>query len=780
MLENFIVAAKECAQSDNLEDRCGKLLFPFICDALGYSVESGEDLVSRVTFGANKDEFLEYSIKNSNSDEPNSYILGIKIVSPGESFAEQRHVVERCLIMNPKVKYGVITDCVNFEFYENLLDKGESVGIKLVNEMDLTAPTRDDDDFIRLLVKKGFQVDGDSISDDDVFDNTNTNEEQEKEGPPIVIGDEKKPQKKQEKKKVDIDIKKYAIPVIGAIVAIVLIWLLWGMFGKGETVDSETPPGWDGTVDWSTLNNVDSSRGTNSTLAYINLQAMLSTKRYGDDSVEASLLNTNIDDGAKIKFVFQCGEYSGSAYGTIKNGECSAKFNIPAEWYEPQVTVIAYMRFDEVGEYVQTDKIKNKYGDDGELVIWEVGAPKYAVTYTVMTHENAAVIKYINDGILNQQNEIKARRDRDFAKTESLVDVKGNIKIVPDGFSIVKENITETRHIYPFIYYDAAKGRSFFYITAGYVGRDWIEFNSVNIFADTYKWGYEISSNEKRRQVGGMALSEWVYYTDESVLNLLNDMTLLAASNETSIRLSGPIKKTFVITQEEKDNIKFFLYLYETYFGNGTITPDVEWFNVKGDVIVLDYLKKATEVRMRNSEQILDMEALQASINQKRANGAMVSSNDTAMIDQMSKTFKPVSDEIYDVLYKTTVSADAYQVYDTDDEHGNNSYMKFYFTYDKDDVTIEDGYIPYMVLYRDGRVQLPIVSSANSSYTTKTLAEFSISQDLYNNIATEMGRATYMYFGEASAVIDNPEPVTTQTPQNKNDNNPYEGFVFEF
>lgn len=763
-----------------ISDRLKNILFPIIFEDLGYPYQ-GNTVVQKPLIGHNMDESLDYGILEN--VDLMIFKLGILIVTEKTSFAQKREELVYLMKMYPGIKKGLITDGITYEFFEGVLDGTTVVSIDCPHKFNIKNATERDAEYFSIFKnmantaprqkfaetkpmnfteKNGAPLrNTDELMDSISLDDDEDDEPEVKRPPKVKAAPPKKsaPPKKEKEK------KGFSPALI--LIALVLIGLLIGMYFMFFRGDEGTPPDINtpenGPVQFLEWEKVDDGSGThsvNTNLQHIGIDAILATNRLVGNDLEISLLNTNIEENALIKFAIICGANKGYAYATIKNGECRAVFDIPELWNNPELTIIAYLRFDEEGEYKQPKNVRDKYGENGEYIIAPKGAPQYAITYTYATHENDAVIAYINSNLQATQQAAIAAREKDFAQVETLYDAKGNIKHVPGGFSLTEANITETRHVYPMIFHDAAKGKSYFYIIAGYIGKDWLSFESTAFYADNFAWGYEVGSNQKERQLGGNACSEWVYYTDESILPLLNDMTLLANSNKTTIRFTGgPIKRDYEITQEEKNNIKMMLYIYATYYGNGTKVPDIEWFKPQDEAIDLSYLKSPVDVRMRNSSEITQMEALQTTINYNRQQGKTISSADQARLEQMQKTFKPVDMKLFNkLLTEIKNSENAFAIYDMDDEHKENSFMKFYLYYDNADGTIESGYIPYITIFSNKTVHIPLVTvSGNMRDTMKTLVEVTISPELYSEILSAMNKVNYQYYGENNTTYTPPE-----------------------
>lgn len=780
VLEKYKQIADELSSDLNIEKRQLEILFPLIED-LGYSDNS---LIPHCIIGTDLSHQLEYGlIKNP---EYNTFKLGIKIVKRDMTFNDAKEILDNCLKCNPGVEYGVVTDGIVYDFYQNVLEGNNSQGISFIQKVNLCNPTEDDESLMRVLskreerprqqfIQKSFEEsepDPESerpsnaspdFSDWDEDSSPKTKKEKSRinnepdYSDTILLDDDSGKSKKKriikntEPKPPSSGLKKIIMGIITAFVIALIIWFCYDKFiAKSPSTNNPTDTNQGEDVNWGGL-NVEENKNNNNTdtsLQFIKINAVIGTRNLTGDNLELTLLNTNILEKAIIKFEIICGTNRGYAYATIdKKGECKTNYQIPATWSLPDLAIVAYIRFDEIDEYEQPKSVKEKYGENGEHIIRDKEAPQYGIAYTYTTHENEAVVRYINENNAEKNNAIIKTREMDFANVETLNDIKGNIKHVPSGFSLTEANITENRNVYPMIYYDSAKNKSYFNLVAGYLGRDWTMFESVIFKADTYEWGYEIGSNDKQTQLGGKYLSEWVYFNDFDNPTLLADMNLLANSNDATVKFNGPRSRTHKITEEEKQYLKFFLYMYETYYGNGTKIPSYEWFEKKSEPVDLNYLVLPQDVRERNSSEILEMEETQASIASKRSKGQTVSPQEQSLYEQMQKTYKPVDMNLFMKIFTDIKSNEAVAVYDTDREHGSLSYMKLYLYYDNKDGTIESGYIPYIIIYSDKSIQIPLLTTdAKTNTYEKTLIEGSISQELYNELVNTMESQAYVYY----------------------------------
>ena len=134
-------------------------------------------------------------------------------------------------------------------------------------------------------------------------------------------------------------------------------------------------------------------------------------------------------------------------------------------------------------------------------------------------------------------------------------------------------NIKENRNIYPMIFYDANEKHAYFYIVAGFNSRQWIMFESIYFYGDGNEWSYSVGSNKKKTIACVPFCPEWIYFNEIDTPTLLNDMNVLANSNNAKITFYGYQKKEHVLTQGRKDNINYMLYIYSTYYNNGKATP---------------------------------------------------------------------------------------------------------------------------------------------------------------------------------------------------------------
>lgn len=800
MLEKYKETANSLIDNEDINERLLNLIFPILTNGLGYSEST--DLMQKQLFGSSQNIYCEYAIVDDHSPTHPTYKLGIKLVKPGEDFDIGRRTLENVLRLNSNCKYGLVTNGIEAEVFENETDKNESIGTKRIAVINFANPSQEAEEIFQMLAKQNQNIKRLNYASEtsQVKESNKINKLNNKSNKTGINTDnwdddddedyvpKKKNPNKNEKQQKSSSTKTILGIILAILLALALGLFIYSKFFSNEESDIVQPNPNNqsqNTTNWENAPGNFVPNTSDESLQYIEIQAMIGTKLYTGDELELSLLNTNILEGTIIKFEITCGNYKDYAYAVIdKTGECSVRYQIPEEWYLPDVGIVAYMRFDEEGEYEQPNAVKSKYGNAGEYIITPEGAPLYAIAYTYTTHENAAVVAYINKQNADKAAQLQATREKDFSQVEILVDIKGNIKMVPEGYSLTEANISENRYIYPVIQYEADRGRAFFYIVVGYVGKNWIMFDSTTFTADTYVWGYEVSSNEKKTDLSGHALSEWVYYNDYDTPTLLADMKLLSSSNTCSVKLTGPASKTHTITEEEKSNLKFFLYMYSTYFDNGNSVPDVEWFTPSNEsTIDLSYLVMPDEVRARNSSEELEMESTLATIVDKRANGLIVTDTEQSLYNRMTKTYIPIDMNLFKEIFSEIKKSDAYAIYDNDYEHGSNSWIRFYLFYkDTNQGTIETGYIPYITIYSNKTVHIPLLSANNASQYDKTLVETTISPELYSKIITYLKNSTYVYYTTSEDIEQEVEPLpydgsidSTIEEENSNENNALEG-----
>lgn len=555
------------------------------------------------------------------------------------------------------------------------------------------------------------------------------------------------PIKEPEPEKPKIEFDKNLLTKIGMIFAgIVILFLVISFLFKGNK--EETPPVQNQSQTQTNVNiNVNEQIPNQELTNSIDTESYLTIKSVLDLSVNNEVLKvdliSDLVEGTIVKIGAFCGDDTYYTYMKINSkGQGSVTYEIPSTWGEELITVGAYLKFNE-GGYSQPASTISKYGANGEYIAWNKDYSKDMLTYSTINHSNALVIALKEQAERERNQALANAIKKDFASIDTRVDNFGNIKHVPLGYSFDETNISEKVNIYPMIYYDAASKTSYFYIICGYVGTQFMRFEEIGFSADGYNWTYQNSTNVKKNQVVGNKKAEWIYFNHIDSPVLLGDMDLFCNSNQVSMSLIGSINKTFNIDKEQLYNIKLFLAIFEKYYGNGTTIPDVSWFDMKGTAASLTYIQKPTAIYQRGYKEIESLKSYSNSLTEKRLNGQEVTKEEEELLATMNKTYRTTSPAIYNKIMDMIHNADAELIF-YDDYETNYKYMKLYFVYADNYTNIESGFIPYINIYEDCTVLVPVRTITSS--TTKldeVYAKFTISSSLYNEIITYYDSKSY-------------------------------------
>ena len=725
-----------------------EILFPLI-EILGYDTTSPYEVVVSPVYNISGTQSFDYGL--AEDVEEGKFKVVIKIVEYGTDFSKYSDLLKEAFAINDNIRYAIITDCFNYQVFENSGDEMQTL-VDLIADFAIIALDDNDMNFLQIISKNGkLNVNSLYAVEKDMFDDFVQEEEQKpsedlNESKPV----DKKPVfsgilnfvKDPDKQKVVV---RAGLMIIGGLLILMIAKFL--MVGQSPATSGDPSQN-----DTNIVSNPNSSLGLNQLkikdagIQYINLNPVLKLHVYQpQDELEISLFSPNkeIPEGAVIKYEIYCGDFKKVIYSKIdKNGESKERFQIPDNWENPEVTVVAYLRFDEE-DYPQPEVVKKAFGANGQYIIQKEGYPQYGLTYATTTHENQAVADYLRRIEEEKNQQLAITREKDFSKLETRIDPVGNIKHLPKGFEMDSANIKENRNIYPMIFYDANEKHAYFYIVAGFNSRQWIMFESIYFYGDGNKWSYSVGSNKKRQSLSDSYLSEWIYFNEIDTPTLLNDMNVLANSNNAKITFYGYQKKEHVLTQEEKDNINYMLYIYSTYYNNGKATPSVDWFNKTYQKVDLSYIVKPNDMRERDSANYKELKSLAETLAAKRTKGEDITKDEQELLDKMNSLYKPVSKELQEELYKVISSTTGLAIYDEDYENGPNSYFKIYFVYDKE-INAENGYIPWINVYSNKKVHVPLrTDMASANKYDKTLVEFEISSELYNKLAEWFKSQTY-------------------------------------
>ena len=736
----------------NIDKNKMELLFPFI-ETLGYDITAPSEVVTSPVYNIDGTKSFDYGLVEDIDSE--KFKVVIKVVPFKDDFSKQIDLIKEAYAINNNVRYAIITDCYNFAVYENIANDFQST-INKTYEFSLINISESDIEFFNVLGKNNqLNINNQVFAEDrypvQEFINEDPNKLDKKEDK-----SENSSQKYNIKNilsfikdpKIQKIALRTALMITGAIVILMVVNFI--LIPHAETSNLGEDPNINNTQQnnpWDIFGVGQNPNTTGNTgIQYIDVKNILDLHVYQPQNELEIRLISDLIEGSIIKYEIYCGSFKKVIYSTIKsNGESLEKFKIPENWENPQITVASYMRFDEE-DYPQPKQTKKAYGDNGQYIIQKKGNPQFGLTYQNIQHENAAVAEYVKRQVADKERQLAITRERDFMKLETRVDAFGNIKHLPKGFDMDSANIKENRNIYPQIFYSAEEKVANFYIVAGFNNRRWVMFESVLFYADGHEWGYPVSSNQKKSAVSGSYLSEWIYFNNVDTSTLLNDMILLANSKVSKISFSGVSKKEHILTDEEKQNLKHMLYVFHTYYNDGKIVPNPEWFKETYTEVNLDYIVKPIDMREKDSANYKEMITLSTKLADKRANGEKITTEEINLLESMNSLFKPISKELQNKLYDSIKSTTGLAIFDDDFENGTNSFFKIYFDYDKQG-TPENGYIPYINIYSNGKVHIPLKSDMiSSSKYEKTLVEFELDRNLYKELSDYLVSQVYKQY----------------------------------
>lgn len=722
-LRNISNEARSILEIGQFDEKAGKDLFCNFLEVLGYSIESlifpgGHGNNNEVTFdmACKTDPYVDESVK-----------LYVKFIDREENLNGYEEIVMQTAtyeggVGDNKTKYFIICNYDAFKIY--LCNPGVTSLITIDTSWEIVEMTNLEE-FLEYLNDLAANPEVETEEPDD--DSTEKEEE--------------KPVKEKPKKELD----KATLTKIGMIVAaIIFIFLIFSFLFKKDDNPNELPQ--DTAQEEQIPNNpsslVNIGNDNASTEAYLVIKSVLDLNVH-NERLTINLIS-DLEKDAIVKIGIFCGDNSVYDYITINNnGQASMYYDIPATWGDEKVTVGAYLKFSEKG-YTQPSNITTKYGTNGEYISWNKEYSKDMLTYSTINHSNALVQALKEQSEADRLNALLNTIEKDFKSIDTRVDSFGNIKHVPKGYSFDETNISENVNIYPMIFYDSETKTSYFYVICGFVSTQFLRFEKVGFSADGYNWVYENSTNVKKNQVVANKKAEWIYFNNIDTRELLGDMDLFSSSNDVTLSLIGSVNKTYTITSEQLNNIKQFLYIYETYYGNGTTVPDVSWFSMSGDTVSLNYIQIPSEMYQRGHLEIESLKTYSNGLSQKRLNGEDISIEETTLLDTMNKTYRLTSDSIENKIMNmlkdaTKCEALYYADYETD-----RDYMKIYFEYSDNKTDIESGKIPYINIYKDCTVIVPIKTiTAQTTAYDKVYARFPISQSLYNELSTYYNNKQY-------------------------------------
>lgn len=706
-------------------------------EILGYHDEL---IVSPGAYNMDGEVSFQYALKKNNNENELAKVY-IKVIDFGEDITTyEQEIHDTCLYqthINDDRAYYVVTNCYLYKVYLNIPDGSNVVNLKELGNIQLSEL---DSEGVNLMKKLCLNED-ENINNYEAEDRDNLSDEDSNTGQ----------EKNTDKEKTQLNINKSLITKIGLIfVAIIFVLLIFKfLFEENiknpEAIDNKpNSENHDLLEDEPNLKDSNFNSPNSSTVSYLNISAVLDLKVSSDEVLNIKMIS-NLEERAVVKLGIFSGDNSKYLYSKVnKDGTFETSFKIPETWGDPNVLVGAYLKFNE-GENPQPSNVIEKYGKNGENIIWKEDYSKDMITFSEITHSNKLVEALLKELEEQKMKDLMNSIERDFSEIDTRVDAFGNIKHIPKGYSFDETNINESTNIYPMIFYDKKSDTSYLYVICGYVGTQFVRFEEVNFSADGYNWKYDNGTNERKNKISGNQKAEWVYFNNVNNSALINDMSLFANSKESKMILSGSLNKSYNISISEKNIIKQFLYIYETYYGNGTFSPNTEWFELEGTKVSLNYIVKPKEMRQRGYLEIESLKNYANSLSEKRLSNEKVSKEEEDLLDTMDITYREISPTIYNKIYNSIINSKSISIYN-DDYETDEKYFKIYFFYDRED-TIEKGYIPYINVYEDNSVIVPIktITSSTDKYD-KVFAKYYLNNSLYEELVQYFKSTNYKQF----------------------------------
>lgn len=697
------------------------ILFPFI-EQLGYDSTTVGDIIVAPLYTPNASYKIDYGLRGRNESDIKSIVKLIPFdASPDDEIAS----IRTCLLQKDTIEYVIITDCFKYWIYS--YDTINNILVEFAN-FDMCNPDEIDTQAMEILSNPSMEHSKQEYAE---------YEDDEPQVSPAVYA-QQDPEPDDEpsvgKKKSKVH---WGLIILSQIAVIALIIFIVLSFKNPE----------------SSFLNIFNSGGQNN-LDYYSISSSLElTVPKNTQELQLSFYSKDIPQGGQVRFDIANGTNSSVVYGEVSSsGKISGKFNVPDNWENPTITVTASLRFDEL-DHIQPQNVKDKFGEIGDKIMGQEGAPdKFALTFATVEYDSAAVREYL--AWLEEQRlaNLIAERKADFANFEVRTDSLGNIKILPKSYKMDSINITGNVHIYPQIFYDASNNISHFYLVCGQISSvTWSMFRSVSFYADGTAWTYEIGNNEKKQQVVGQYITEWVYYDNFNISSLPTETALLGTADYAELTFNGSKAAKYTISEQEKANISALLTLYDKYFLDPNSPPDISWFedttssSVNGgnskdeNAYALTYIYTPDSVTERDG---LD----QKNLNKLRDNLADPTKDTSPTMqttyDIDSHKYRVLSDSFKTQLMNELHDTTAILVYGQDYESFDMNYYKLFFTY-KNAKSIEDGYIPYMYVMENKTVYIPVKTDTGNIISEKSYASFILSQSTYDELLKEIENAEY-------------------------------------
>lgn len=704
----------------DIDKNKSEIIFPLFEDILGYDTLAVGDVVVAPAYTSDGTYKLDYGLR---SDVPGKYKSCFKVINRGENPDDHIQNIKKCLVM-AETEFVIITDCFDFKFLayddanETLIDIGDYSLVNIESSDHsmiglITCPQQK-------VPKQEF-----AVRDDEQEDELEPVEEAPKIIPKKKVTTVKKKKKKDNK-----------IWVIGGLILLLLIII--GIVGFATRDESGRF--------FSNMPII----GQQSGIQKGQLDGKLTMSVTGGSVVDMSLYSRNIPAGGVIKFELISGLDKDSVYGKIgADGKAYATFTIPANWSEPTITVIAYLRFDE-SNFAQPAAIKAEFGEIGEKIIGKDGAPdKFAIVYGTIENNSQAVQDNLAQQLIEKEKREREERLKAFGKLNIRVDSVGNWKILPADYDMNEPNITKSVNVYPQIFYSSSEKTAYFYLIVGDMKGNPIMFTDVILYADGYQWAYEVANDIKEISVNNGVWKEWAYLDNFDFPDLIDKSKLLGSSDVSKITFKGNQIIEHKFSDEEKNQILVMLAAYDKYFSTAS-GPKSEWYieymeyknsgstnNGSGNnqggnngSISLKYVKEPLSILERDSDAEKELTDLLLDIQQKRLNGQTITAADEAKLEVYMNRYRILEIELIKAIWGEINSASGI-LSEAPDLENSGGYYKLYWQYDAVSPKIESGYLDEVYILTDRTVYVPILTVINKG--DKGYATFKLSTQTYND-----------------------------------------------
>lgn len=735
ILKEISQMASELKASGDMDlDTCKiGVLFPLI-EYLGYDTTTVGDVQTAPIYTPDGSYKVDYGLRD---ESPDTFKTVVKVIPEGVTVTDDElSKLRSCLLQVPSIKYVIITDCFNYSVYYydgNSNTLGDIASFNICDEDSIP------EDVLEILQNPASETEKQEFAE---------YEDEEYEGPKNLQifedldDDDEEPEPPPPPPKKGV---KWWMVIAAQLVIVGIIALLVFMF---RNPDNQVMHFF--------------GFGNQNELDYYDIAASMETNlNKATQELEIQFYSKDIPEGGVIRFDIVNGEDSAVLYGAVaSNGRLNGKYTIPSYWKNPKITVTAYLKFDEI-DHQQPQAVRSKFGELGEKIVGKDGAPsRFALTFSTIDYDSQAVQDYLLWLKEQEEANLRAERINDFSSFEVRYDSLGNIKVLPSGYDMNQNNITGNVHIYPQIFYDAGSNFAHVYLVCGQISSvTWSMFRSVSFYADGTAWSYDIGNNDKRQQVTGQYITEWVYFDNYNIASLPSEAALLGTADVAQVSFNGAKAATFTLSDEEKGNIAAALALFNKYFSDKNNPPSTSWFEnteiggqgssgnqsggnqqVNENDYSLAYIYTPDRILERDATDQKSLKKLEDAIAEANQNGGATPTQ-LATYEIDSHKYRVMSDSLKTALMNDFKDAHSMLVYDQDYASMDDYYVLF-FEY-SNPKSIEAGYIPYVYVAPNKTVYLPVKTSTGATISEKSYASFILSQNTYDMLVQEVANTEY-------------------------------------